>query len=220
MPRFPFGKDGSTARDTRGRMKIPLLVRFASALCLTFLLMAGCNPEVDPAGSTLPVTNAEPIRDFGSLALTDPMGASKSVSEWADGKHLVMIVSRGYFGTVCPYCSSQAHDLAMDYSKIQELGANLVLVFPVENKADGVKWQELQTDALEGTDLEKKGFPFPVVVDSGLAIVERLGIRGQLARPSTFILDSAGNLRFQYVGRDPGDRPRVGTILEQLKQLN
>lgn len=188
------------------------------AVCIG--VFAGCNPEVDDTGTSVPIANSVPIKDFGTLQLTDANGDSKSVSEWAGGKHLVLIVSRGYIGTICPFCSTQAHDLAMDYDKIQAEGANLVLVFPVENEADGVKWEDLQADALKESSLEKDGFPFPVVIDQGLAVVDRLKIRGQLAKPSTFILDSGGNLRFSYVGSDPGDRPSFGTILEQLKQLN
>jgi len=220
MPSKRFESAGPV-QDTGLRMPTALLPRtFVAVIAFVVLTVGGCDPGNDPAGTKPAVTSTEPVTDFGALKLTDAKGESKTISEWAGGKKLVMIVSRGYFGTLCPFCSAQAHDLAMDYSQIQGLGANLVLVFPVENSSDGVKWEVLRTDALAETALEKTGFPFPVLIDTGLAIVDRLGIRGQLAKPSTYILDSSGNLKFSYVGRDPGDRPRVGTILEQLKQID
>jgi peroxiredoxin len=220
MPRKLTENFGAVYDLGKGQRHVRLLTALGAAIAIVGLFFSGCMDPARTNATTETASNTEPIKDFGKLQLTDAKGDSKSVTEWAGGKHLVMIVSRGYFGTLCPYCSAQAHDLAMGYDEIKAEGATLVLVFPVENKVDGVKWEEFQSDALKDTGLEKEGFPFPVVVDEGLAVVDRLGIRGQLAKPATYILDSAGNLRFSYVGRDPGDRPRFGTILEQLKQLD
>ena len=40
-----------------------------------------------------------------------------------------------------------------------------------------------------------------------------------IARPSLFVLDRDGVVRWQYVGMSAADRPALGDVLEQLRAL-
>jgi peroxiredoxin len=56
-------------------------------------------------------------------------------------------------------------------------------------------------------------------LDEDYQAVERLGIRADQAKPSTYILDKQGKVRFAYVGKDTTDRPSVKAMLDQLDKL-
>ena len=57
-----------------------------------------------------------------------------------------------------------------------------------------------------------------MLLDKECQACERLGIRDDLAKPSTYILDKRGNLVYAYVGETSTDRPSVKAILKQLDQ--
>ena len=48
----------------------------------------------------------------------------------------------------------------------------------------------------------------------GWLAVELLGIRKDLSKPATYILDGEGRVRFAYVGNSLADRPSVKALLE------
>ena len=62
--------------------------------------------------------------------------------------------------------------------------------------------------------------PFPILSDSGRDAITDYGVLTDrnIARPSTFIIDKEGVIRWKYVG-STGDRPDSGTVLEQLKAI-
>jgi peroxiredoxin len=62
--------------------------------------------------------------------------------------------------------------------------------------------------------------PFPLLLDKDLKAVQSLGISGDLAKPSTYILDKKGNAVFAFVGETTTDRPSVQALLAQLDKLN
>ena len=57
-----------------------------------------------------------------------------------------------------------------------------------------------------------------VLVDRDCSACDRLGIRADLAKPSTYILDTRGKLVYAYVGVTTSDRPSLKAILAQLDQ--
>src|SRR2546429_478100 len=57
---------------------------------------------------------------------------------------------------------------------------------------------------------------FQMLLDKECRACDRLGIRDDLAKPSTYILDRQGNLVYAYVGETSTDRPSVKAILTQL----
>ena len=62
--------------------------------------------------------------------------------------------------------------------------------------------------------------PFPVLLDLELKGVTQLGIRQDLSKPATYIIDRQGHVRFAYVGADRADRPSVQAILSELDEIN
>jgi hypothetical protein len=58
-----------------------------------------------------------------------------------------------------------------------------------------------------------------VLLDRECSACDRLGIRDDLAKPSTYILDTRGNLVYAYVGETSTDRPSVKAVLAQLDKI-
>ena len=61
--------------------------------------------------------------------------------------------------------------------------------------------------------------PFPILLDENLEAVNFLQIAADLALPSTFLLDTKGDVRFAYVGSAPNARPSIKALLHQLDGL-
>ena len=135
------------------------------------------------------------------------------------GKPLELVFARGFVGWVCPYCSTYTAQIAHDYPRIQALGAEVLLVYPAEN--DDLAVLEQFTNAVNAI-LEEEGddaVPFPVALDPGLRSTRRFNLLGDLSRPSTFVLDGGGTIRYAFVGETPEERPAVSRIVEELEAL-
>ncbi len=67
----------------------------------------------------------------------------------------------------------------------------------------------------------------PMLIDSDRSIIKRYGVYHPLgldafrtARPSTFLIDRDGRIRFMYVGESQGDRPDPEAIVAALAGLD
>lgn len=68
-------------------------------------------------------------------------------------------------------------------------------------------------------------FSFPILYDLDADVVEAYGIfnlhGNNLPTPSTFIIDTEGNIRWEYIGRSAKtDRAPNSEIIAQLQLLN
>jgi len=216
-----------------------------TGLCLGLAMIVGCGSGAPPplASPAKPLSKAEadanfvesakfinflddvpgqslPAADLKSMSLVTQAGESRALGEVAPGKHLVVVMTRGYNGAICPYCSTQTARLIANYAKIQELNAEIALIYPVEVAADQPRAGEFlgKVNSINSRPPEELP-PFPVLFDIGLKLVETLGLRKDLSKPATYILDPAGSVRFAYVGNTLNDRPSVKAILQQLEQL-
>jgi peroxiredoxin len=193
--------------------------------------LAGCAGSTDRAGGPLPLAEADPtneqanantllaVSDLGGLVVVKPDGEKIELAEYMGEQNLVLIFSRGYFGSICPFCSTQMHALAEAYNEFDKRGARVAVVFPVSQPTDRERWKELEASILEQLPAGSS-VPFPILIDVELNAVDQLGIREELSKPSTFIIDQSKNLRYKYIGSDPADRPDVKTILKQLDGLS
>ncbi len=155
----------------------------------------------------------EPVQP---ASFVDTAGRPVRLEDFKGKRSLVLVFTRGFAGYLCPMCTSYTAQIAHRYGEITAAGAEVLLVFP--GSPDRV---EEFVKAARAT-LEEQGpgaLPFPVLLDVDLAKVDAFGIRGDLARPSTFIVDRAGSVRFAYVGEQPHERPDVETILAELLRL-
>jgi peroxiredoxin len=158
--------------------------------------------------------------DLAALDLTfiDRNGKSVDLKNYRGKKNVVLVVTRGYVtsegkGSFCPYCTTQTTRLIAQYDEFTKRDAEVLLVFP--GPKDHV--EQFVKKAERGIELEPT--PFPVLLDENFAAVDKLGIRGDLAKPSTYIIDKKGQVRFAYVGTNSGDRPSVKALLQQLDQI-
>lgn len=84
----------------------------------------------------------------------------------------------------------------------------------------------ISTDDLKGAQsiVDKVGIEFPVLYNSDSDVVEAYGVynlRGDsLAAPATFIIDTAGIVRWSHISQRTSDRPKTSEIVAQLRTLS
>lgn len=73
---------------------------------------------------------------------------------------------------------------------------------------------------------EKNGITFPLLVDKTRNVIKRYGVYHWLsleayniARPATFIIDTAGLIRYMYIGTHQFDLVKQAEVLESLKAM-
>lgn len=218
--------------------------RFLCAGCLVALayVVAGCAkpapapvstagnsaaanslPTIDPRGVTfLDEAASQPAPEIAlrDLAFTTEGEEPAVLRDYGQDKHLVLVFLGGYNGAVGPYCSAQTAQLIANYQQIQARNAEVVLVYPVEHYQHGSYFNVVLNFANDINSMRSgTAAPFPILLDVGLKAVDVLGIRQDLAKPATYILDRTGAVKFAYVGNSPEDRPSVKVVLEQLREL-
>lgn len=159
--------------------------------------------------------------DFSLLEFTTREKEKLLLKDIGPGKSLVLVMTRGYAGSICPYCSTQVSRLIANYGEFRQRNAEVVVVYPLEKPADTVKSEAFVNRAYSLlAPGAKKEVPFPLVLDLEMKAVDALGIRKDLSKPATYILDADGRLQFAYVGNTLADRPSVQALLEQLDKIN
>lgn len=186
-----------------------------------FMLYQQLFPPVDPYSNITgeikfkdeAPANANFTPEQLELTFVDQAGQPVKLSDAYREKNIVLVVTRGFHQARCPFCTAQTSRLISNYDKFKELGAEVLVVYPGPLK----HLDEFLTAAR--SQANDAAVPFPLLYDQDLKAVDQLGIRYQLAKPSTFIFDRAGNLRYAYVGKDLSDRPSVKAMLDQLDRL-
>jgi peroxiredoxin len=134
------------------------------------------------------------------------------------GKSVVLVVVRGLpespGGVFCPYCLAQANSLSKNYSEFTGRNAEVLLVVPGSQGVTTAFLQQVQGGGSATVEL-----PFPLCLDENAIAANQMGIRGDLAKPSTFILDREGKIVYAYVGKSTSDRPSVKAVLAELDRL-
>ncbi len=212
----------------------PRPVGIAFLLGMTTLLV-GCGqsgpnePPIMGAYDDLPAEikfldqvepQAAPVVEFADIALTDTAGQPTTLKQVANDRPLIVVITRGYNGAICPYCSTQTARLISNYPEFQKRNAEIVVVYPLSADADRAHTGEF-LKKVNGLNAAPGATPppFPLLVDVGLQAVDLLGIRKDLSKPATYLLDRDGAVRFAYVGKSLADRPSVKVLLEQLDAL-
>jgi peroxiredoxin len=195
-----------------------------------FLCAAGCEksaptiPHIDYSHSksygvaefkdNAPANAALNPADF-PLAFVDANGDPVDLTQYRDKKKVVLIVLRGMpqspGGVFCPSCLAQTSSLLANQQQFTDRGAEVLVVFPGPSERVGEFFQKARS--------QTPGEParaFQVLLDKECQACDRLGIRDDLAKPSTYILDTQGDLVYAYVGETSTDRPSVKALLGQL----
>lgn len=159
-------------------------------------------------------TNTEVSSDQFPMKYIDSDGKPVDLADYRNRKSLVIVFTRGYHnGGICPNCSAQTSRLIRNHADFVKRDAEVLLVFP------GPKDHLGELIAQGRPKADNAAVPFRILLDPDSAAVDQLGIRHTLAKPSTYILDKQGKVRFAYVGAYASDRPSIKGMLEQLDRL-
>ena len=158
------------------------------------------------------------------LQFIDVNGKAVDLASYHGKKNVVLVVVKGLpqktTGAIknqfCPGCLAQVNALTVNYEKFKQKDAEILMVFPGPTESVGRFLAEGHVDGVNGNS----ALPFPLLRDTDLKAVNALGIDGDLARPSTYILDKKGNAVFAFVGNGTEDRPSVQSLLDRLEKLN
>ena len=164
--------------------------------------------------------NASLDDDLTTLTFTNKDGQQVALRDFLGKQHVILVITRGYGGSICPYCATQTSRLIANYPKLQAQNAEVLVVYPLEKPADIPKLDDFVARAVKSLPAAGKKVPFPLLLDVELKAVDVLGIRRDLSKPATYIFDKEGELRFAYVGSSLADRPSIKALLDQLAQLN
>jgi peroxiredoxin len=191
------------------------------------LLLCGCSsgdsyPESNSAQEIRfkddTVSNASPGDTILNLEFVDQSGKTLRPRDLIGSHNLVLVFVRGYNGSVCPYCSAYTSGLISNFAAIAERKTNVLLVYPITKPDQKQRLDEFLKGTFQSSSPVDK-VPFPVVLDIGLKAVDALGIRRDLSKPATYIVDKKGHVHFAYVGSSLADRPSIKAIIKQLDSL-
>lgn len=169
----------------------------------------------DDVAANVPLDN-----DLSNLTFTNKSGEQVALKDFLGKQHVVLVITRGYGGSICPYCATQTSRLIANYPALRAQNAEVLVVYPLEKPADVPKLDDFVARAVKSLPVAEHTVPFPLLLDVELKAVDTLGIRRDLSKPATYIFDKQGELRFAYVGSSLADRPSIKALLEQLGQLN
>jgi peroxiredoxin len=130
-------------------------------------------------------------------------------------KNVVLVVLRGFDGSVCIACSGQTLAISKNLDEFDKRDAEVFLLYP--GKAESIPVFLDAVRDLEGGNAQ--ALPVEILLDVDLAVVKEFKIEGKLAKPSTLIMDKKGIVRFAHVGQSKTDRPTVGQMLDALDRI-
>lgn len=154
------------------------------------------------------------------VKFVDIEGKETQLEKYRGKKKVVVVVTRGHTRPICIYCTTQTSRMVAQYHEIAKRGAEVVVVYPVRQKEETSGLDAWLASIRRKLDVPVEKLPFPLWLDMELQAVDQLGIRQDLSKPATYILDSEGQLRYAYVGATIADRPSVKAILAKLDEMN
>ena len=153
-------------------------------------------------------------RALPATRFLDSSGEVIDLKDWIGKKNVVLVIHRGFSGSVCMTCTSQTLAISQNLNAFADRDAHVFFLYP--GTRDGVtKFLEAVSEA-RGTS---EALPVDVLLDTDLSVVHRLGIEGDLAKPTTIILDKRGVVRFEHVAPNITDRASVPTMLDALASI-
>lgn len=140
-------------------------------------------------------------------------GKDLDLTQFVGKKKVMIVVLRGFLGEVCCYCVAQTKALAQSRARLEELGVEVLVIYP------GARENEQSFEKAYKMTFNEGGPPYRVFYDPDLSLVTKLGIDGDLASPSTLILDKDGKIVFFYKGEHRADRPAAKKLLEKIEEM-
>ncbi|MCW8133600.1 MAG: redoxin domain-containing protein [Planctomycetota bacterium] len=164
------------------------------------------NKEADWKGRKLPVAK-----------FVDAGGKLVDLTAYTGKKTVLLVFMKGFYSHgICVYCTRQTAELAQNAKAINEAGGEILVVYP--GGEEHINAFVKSVKEYEKSDDPRFALPFKVLLDVNQDVVRALRIDGDLAHPTSFVLDKDGVCRFQYVGRSLSDRPKAAALLEEVKK--
>lgn len=165
----------------------------------------------------------EPNRTVASgqvpLTFVDRDGKTVNLDDYKGKSNVVLVVVKGMpqspGGVFCPGCLAQMNALVANHPEFKKRDAEVLVVYPgaADTVADFLANAKVAGDG-------RPACPVPLLLDKDLAACRQLDILGDLAKPSTYVLDRNGNVVYAFVGEGTTDRPSVKALLAQLDRVN
>ena len=162
-------------------------------------------------------TNVEVPVGLDGLVFFDTNGKRVTLEAYLGKKNVVLVFTEGFAGMLCPFCKTQTSRLVANYDRFQEVDTEVLVVYP--GRRDHI--DQFITAAKTTDKAQVDSVPFPIVLDEDFGATDFFKIRSNLAHPSTFIIDTKGNVLLAYVGADmTADRPSVNAMLQIVQSAN
>lgn len=153
------------------------------------------------------LSTGSPAPDF---TLPAPDGVPVTRSTYQQGGPLLLLFFRG---TWCPQCRRQLEQLRSDHPTFLSRGVRLL----------GVAAQNRRRLA---AFLAESPLDFPILADEERVVTKEYGVyvgfnleSFRIARPSSFLIDGGGIVRYLHVGTTQFDRPRPRDVFEAIERM-
>jgi peroxiredoxin len=170
---------------------------------LVLLMAASTWAEPPATGQMAP--------DFHLTSLSGQEVQLSSVTQKSD---VVLVVLRGYPGYQCPVCNRQVQDYVHNAQGFAEAGVRVLLVYPGPAS-------ELPERAREFASDKKLPAHFDLLLDPDyrftMAYDLRWNAKGETAYPSTFLIDTKGQVYFTKISKSHGGRTTAAEVLEAIR---
>ena len=192
-----------------------------SLFSLLFVWGAALNAQIpEKAADICPLLTGETMPD---LSLTGMNGEETSLHQIIAEKPTVLIFYRGGW---CPYCNIHLGEIGQKEAEILELGFQVVAVSPddAENLQETAGKDEadyrLFSDA-SGELSRAAGIAFQAPENCGQRLLDRSGGKntGFLPVPAVFVLNTQGEILFEYINPDYKKRLSGDLLLAVLNAL-
>ena len=147
--------------------------------------------------------------DAYSFSLPDSTGHKMSLNDVKPGWTLLLVFYRGHW---CEACRNQLLDLKADIEKFNQAHTAIACI----------SVEDPETSA-EFTEAWK--FPFPLLSDTGLEVIDAYGFRHSkghenkdISKPGIIIVSPQKKVVFKYLGHSPVDLPENADLLEWIQQ--
>ena len=165
-------------------------------------------------GEQKPSTDTGNIRLGQKLTRTRFLGTDGlllNLDDYKSKKNVLLVIMRGFPGKVCIACANQTAALARNKKLFYEKDIEIFIIYP-----GLVDTLPKFLSAVREVD-EEFNLNLPVLYDVNLSAVKNLKIEGELARPTTILINKEGKVNYVYVGKNKADRPSIKTLLEAIE---
>jgi peroxiredoxin len=141
------------------------------------------------------------------FTLPTQKGDQRSLADYLKNGPVILAFHRG---TWCPNCRTRFAELAMNAPEYSAKGWQVVAVVA-------------QSSIAVRRYVEDKGLPFNILIDGSREVAKTYGVwqrigldAWNIARPSLFLIEPSGRIRYSFVSRNQGEFPSHEEILAAL----